>query len=1084
MELHILGPLEIRHADRGIAVNGSKPRTVLKTLLLHHDQTVHYQTLSEMLWGDGPPSTSTAQIYTYVSRLRKALAPDICIVRQQPGYLLRLGSAWLDYDEFRELVRRGRGLAVQGRHTDAAAEIAAALSLWRGADPLADAADFLAIAEQPRLEEEYMTAVEQRIGLDLVLGRHHDLISELTRLVAEHPYREKLHEQLMTALYRSGRQADALGVYDNARRNLLDDLGIDPGDELRAAHHAILNQRPLEPLRDERRGNGSDLDRPHDGSATVRPPAGPAAPDPAAGTAADPAADAVRPVSGWLGVRPAMLPRDVTDFTGREEELRRLLSSVRQTPDDGPDGRADGYALVTVISGMPGVGKTALAVRAAHLLADEFPDGQLYVDLRRNGDERLDPAEVLAWFLRALGGEELILPGTLEERHQLYRSRLIDRRVLIVLDNAADVQQVRPLLPGGTMCRIVVTSSRPMASLEGSRHLPLAPLSEADGLAFVAAVAPEHAASEPEAARRLVELCGGLPIALRIACGRCASRPHRRLSGLVTSLVGEQDRLDEFQLDDLDVRASLRISYDGLRRIDQRAFRALGALDVADLPAWSVGVLLGVSEAQGVRIAERLADAWLLEIASPGRLPHLTRYRFHDLVRLFARELAEERDGAAERDAVLDRALGAWLTVAAAADRILPTQCFGVISGGAPRWQPDPRRLESLVADPFAWFDAEFSVLVALVQQACRAGRTTAAWELMQAVTGYFDLRHRFDEWTGTHQAVLAATHRAGDRLGEAVAHRGLAELAAYFKDADAHRTHAESAQTLFRELGERSGEVDALVHCADSYRQAGDHERAAGLLNEALTMARQAGHRVGEAQCFAGLAEIRLELAQPEAAMELYRNSQAIWTALDRPRYATLMMRNIGIIERETGRFTEAAAHLEECRSRLTAMRDWTGVAYVLISLGDLYRLWDQPERARSLYRQAIGRFADLGLGGGFGHAVALRGLGEVTHALGGPSAAIGLLEQAVRLWETLAMPLWETRTLLALGDAQLSAGSPDDAAASWRRGLDHCVRLGYPEGAVLRSRLDALEEFGPPEAWNGTAALMNGDHAAEGAR
>ncbi|MFC5184939.1 AfsR/SARP family transcriptional regulator [Actinomadura harenae] len=1076
MEFRILGPLDIRSPDRPLAVKGSKPRTVLKALLLRHDQAVPYQTLSEMLWGDAPPSTSTAQLYTYVSRLRKLLGPDVVIVRQQPGYLLRLGSAWLDYDEFHDLVQRGRELTAAGHHADAAAEITRALALWRGPAPLADVADPFVAAELPRLEEEYMAAVETGMSLDLALGRHQEVIAELTRLVTDHPYREKLHEQLMTALYRSGRQADALAVYDTARRTLRDELGVDPSEELRAAHLSILNQEPLSvPARVR-----ADLDRP--GSPF------PDEPEPR------------RPVSAWHGVRPAMLPHDIADFTGRAGDLDRLLSLVRGSaplpqPDTRPDtdgvpsarwdvepaGAPGGGAagVVTVISGMPGVGKTALAVRAAHLLAGDFPDGQLYVDLRGAEGRRLDPAEVLAWFLRALGGD-IVLPSTLEERRQLYRSRLTDRRVLVVLDNAADVRQVRPLLPGGGRCGVIVTSGQPLGAIEGSAHLPLAPLDLADGLAFVATVAgrPGCAADEPEAARRLVELCGGLPIALRVACARGASRPHWRLARLVASLEDEQDRLDELQLGDLDVRASLRFSYEGLRDVDRRAFRALGSLGVPSFPGWAVGAVLGLPQARAARIAERLVDARLLDTVAAGPEPLFDRYRFHDLVRLFAREVAAEEDPPAERDTVLDRAFAAWLSLAVAGDRRLPSQCFGVLRAEVPFPVACPDLRDTLVAEPFSWFDAELSTLVALIHQACRTGRTTAAWQLAQALTNYFDMRHRFDEWTSTHEALLAAGREHGDRLAEAVAHRGLTELAAFFKDADAHHGHAEAARALFAGLGERVGEVDALVHCADGYRQAGEHERAVAALTAALDTARRIGHRVGEAQCLAGLGEIRLELGEPESAAELFRGGEVIWTALGRPRYATLMLRNIGIIERDTGRFAEAAAHLEECRSRLTVLGDRIGVAYALNSLGDLYRLWDQPERARSLYRQAIGQFTELGLAGGFGHAVALRGLGEVLLSQGDPAAAVVLLEHAVQIWRALAMPLWEARTLLALGDAQDASGARGNAEGSWREALARCADHGYPEESEARSRLDPVSGLAPDQAapWNAPSTGASG--------
>jgi DNA-binding SARP family transcriptional activator len=563
---------------------------VLAALLLAHGRMLSDSQLSYLLWGEHPPSTVNAQIYTYVSRLRKSLGSTVNIQRRRPGYTMDIGTVQADFVRFEHLVRTSQEALRAGRYDSAAATLRTALSYWRG-PALADVSEFLADAEQHRLEEARMVALESRVEADLALGRHGSLIPELTGLVIAHPLRERLRAQLMVALYRVDRQSDALAMYHEGRRILAEEIGSDPGATLAGVYHAILAGDP-ELLR----------------------PAGAASP-------AAPGRAYARP--------PAMLPRAVPDFTGREPELGRIL---RMLSNDDQAGRHR----FPVVSGMAGSGKTALAVHAAHVLREEFPDGQLYADLGGTSTHPADPADILGWFLRALKVDEAAIPAGLARRSQLFRSRLVGHRILLLLDNAICDRQVRPLLPSGGDCRVIVTSRTRLAGLEGAEVIDLAPLDPENGLALLRkVVGTNQVAADPVAARRVVDLCGQLPLGLRIVAARLAAKPHWTLARLVERLEDDRTRLGELRVGALDLEESLRASYRRVGLQARLALRLLSRLSVAEFPAWTVAAVLRVPVRVGEEIAESLVDARLLDVRS--NRAGGPRYRFHSLVRLFAR---------------------------------------------------------------------------------------------------------------------------------------------------------------------------------------------------------------------------------------------------------------------------------------------------------------------------------------------------------------------------------------------------------------------------------------------------------------
>jgi len=683
MEVCILGPVGASRAGHEIVLGGSKPRTVLAALLLARGRLVPDGQLSELLWGWHPPTTVSAQIYTYVSRLRKRLAPEINIVRQPPGYLLRVESAEFDYDEFERSTLLGHGLIATGKYEGAARLFRAALDLWVG-PTLANVTEFLSSAELPRLEEARMATLESRIDADLGLGGHQQLVPELTGLVAEYPMREQLRVQLMTALYRCERQADALAVFHEGRRVLVEELGVDPGAALANAHQAILR-----------------------GELAFAPESGPG-PTPEPRT--------------WHQPKPAMLPPEVADFTGRVRHIAEVQRMLRSRGNDG--GWRPAQFLIT---GMAGVGKSALALRIAHACRDEFADGQLYVDLGGASQRTQDPFDVLGWFLRALGTAESAVPASSVERQQLYRSQMAGRRMLVVLDNASDGAQARALLPGGQECRVIVTSRARLAAMEGAHVTELDVMDADEALLLLERMVPaERVRSETEAAARLITLCDRLPLALRAAGARLAVKRRMPLGRLVFLLADDRRRLDELQVGGLDIRASLYASYDALDCRARTAFRCLALLDMPGIPAWAVHQVLGTSRQAAEKQMEALVGAGLLEASGTeenegGGM----RYRFLSLVSLFARERADKEDTAEQRAATLDRAIVAWLEAARYTD-----------------WPPADAPLLALTPapyggrptdDPLDWFDAEEEALVTLYHQACGSGRHREAWELSAA---------------------------------------------------------------------------------------------------------------------------------------------------------------------------------------------------------------------------------------------------------------------------------------------------------------------------------------------------------------
>ncbi|MGW3997726.1 BTAD domain-containing putative transcriptional regulator [Amycolatopsis sp. NPDC004772] len=558
VRFHLLGPLTVTVGGQPLALGGAKQRVLLAHLLLNANRTVSPGQLVDTLWPHDPPTSATANLQTYVWRLRRLLPEGAVVRTHDPGYSLEVDPADVDAHRFARLVADAARAAKDGAPETALTLLADAEALWRG-DPLEDLPTAPAWdAELGRLVENRLAAVEERLALQVRLGRHDPAIAELTVLLAEHPYRERLWQQYLLALTGAGRRAEALQAYATARERLVTELGVEPGPELRALQAAILTGEPLP------------------GPAPVAP------------------------------VR--QLPADLPDFTGREEYVRELSAALGAGPAP------------VVLTGAPGTGKTALAMHVAHGLAGRFPDGQLYVDLAGTGAPR-DPAEVLADFLHALGVTGNTVPAGLGQRAALFRSRLAGRRLLLVLDDAATAGQVRPLLPADHGCAVLVTTRGRLPELAGAKHVELPVFGEREAAQLLAELAgPDRVVGEPAEAAAIVRCCGYLPLAIRIAGARLAGRQAWSLRTLHDRLADESSRLSELRVGDLGVRPSFELSLRQLPPAARTAFGRSAVLGAQDFPSWVVDALLDRAGTHDV--LDVLVDANLVSLTGQDASGH------------------------------------------------------------------------------------------------------------------------------------------------------------------------------------------------------------------------------------------------------------------------------------------------------------------------------------------------------------------------------------------------------------------------------------------------------------------------------
>ncbi|WP_207400311.1 ATP-binding protein, partial [Actinomadura fibrosa] len=743
---------------------------------------------------------------------------------------------------------------------------------------------------------------------------------------------------------------------------------------------------------------------------------------------------------------PAQLPPDIPDFTGRDAEVAALTAILRgDRAVPGP-----GAVTVATVAGMGGLGKTTLAVHVAHAIADAFPGGQLYADLRGDSAAPADPAAVLGGFLRALGMSGTGVPPSLDERVALYRSRLAGRRTLVVLDNVASEEQVRPLLPGTPAAAVLITSRNRLVGLEGAHLLNLDVLPSAQAVEMITRiVGARRVGNETAVAAEIARLCGHVPLAVRIAAARLLGRGHWSLSHLAGVLREERSRLDELVAGDLAVRSNVEMSYRQLPPRTRRAFRLIGLLDAPDFAAWAVAALLDAPVPDAQRHLEALIDAHLVGIVGADGTGQL-RYRVHDLLRLYARERCESEDPPDERAAALGRALGGWLALAEEAAERVPGPCYAAMHGAAPRWRLPARAVAALLADPTGWFAAEHAALVAGVGQACDLGLTELAWDLAASMERYCDVRGMYDDWRQMHERALDLCRRAGDRRGEAVLLRGLIEVTTWTSPAGPGpamtRLRGMGAELLdlFTELDDPRGMADALVMMVWARTADGDKSAALALAERALDLAQAAGYLGGQARAHHVMAVVHGE-ADPHSALGCLERALVVAKEVDNPRFIATIVQFLGAARALSGDLAGGKRLLDDSLAMARELGDRYLETFSLLFLSKLFAATGD-ERARPTLRRTLA----FSRAGNFGHhlADALCVLGELNLAEGDARAAIDCLEQSVEVWRTRGWIPYLARTLRSLGDARAAAGDRPGARAAWEEARDLFAQVSDEAG------------------------------------
>ena len=940
MRFRLLGPLEIRAGEDWRGIGAPKWRSVLATLLIHPGQIVSADTLISEVWGDAPPARAGNLISIYVLRLRRLMDEEDSrlLVTRAPGYQLQLAASDTDALVFEAMVRDGRRAFAAGDPVGAASQLTEALALWHGR-PLADVPSTpLVEAEAERLAELHLGALELRITAELACGGHAQAVAEIRRLLADHPLREGLWLLLMRALDGAGRHAEALEVYGQARDAISEQLGVDPGAELRQLHAELLAKDSAPPA-----GIIS--------AGTVSPPGGTTPPE-------------TPPSMGGLPAppyppSPEQLPADVADFTGRDDQVKRLCDLLAGR---GPGASGDpGAVRIAVVAGAGGLGKTSLAVHAAHRVRRKFPDGQLYVDLLGATSNPVPAGDVLARFLRDLGVDGRDIGVDEAERAARYRTTLARRRMLVVLDNARDAAQVRPLLPGTASSAVLVTTRSRMPDLASTKLVDLNVLDDEEALKlFTKVVGEERPAAEPEATAELLDACAGLPLAIRICAARLATRSGWSIQAMADRLRDVHRRLDEMRAGDLAVRASFQVSFASLpastdkQGIDPaRAFGLLGLWQGASISSVAAAALFGIPEYSAEDALEVLVDTHLLESVGADR------YRFHDLLRVYAAERAVTDLPAAERDAAVGRLLGWYMRTADAAASAVSPHRYNVPLEAADGAARPPRF--SAADDALAWYDHERANLVAATRQAASAGLPEIAWRLPAPLFAIFDARGNWADCIATHRIALDSARQAGNRLGEAWILNNLGEALGITGDGESIGC-LEQALAIRRETGDRMGEAQAANNLADAYRSLGRPEEALDLLRRALEVNHELGYRFGEGIALVNLGDVLLNLNRAEEAIEYLQQARRTFAEIENADGTGYAFYWLGRCHASLDRGPAALDCLRQALTSHQVAGNRRRQAVTLRFLGQTQARLGLPGQARESWAQSVAIFDDLG--------------------------------------------------------------------------------------------------------------------------
>jgi DNA-binding SARP family transcriptional activator len=908
LRVEILGPLAAWRDGEPVSLGPVRQRAVLGLLTLHADTGLHRAAIVDALWGDDPPPTSAAMVQAQVSRLRRLLGPGQVpgdgtrLSWDGAGYRLSLNGIRLDLAEFGELTGQARRVAGAGDTATACELYERALGLWRG-QPLEDIDALRGHPAVTSLARQRDDLVIEYAVAAADAGRYDGVIAHLAALTAREPLDERAHAQLIMTLAATGRQAAALRIYQDLVARLDAELGVRPGPELATAHLQVLRQQ-------------------------------------------------VPPVPADGPVVPRQLPGAVPRFIGRSAELALLTGMLDQ---------AAGAGGTVAIGGTAGVGKTTLAVHWAHQVADRFPDGQLHINLRGFGPSGppVTAAAAVRLFLDGLGVAAERIPPGLDAQTGLYRSLLAGRKMLIVVDNARDPEQVRPLLPGAPGCLVLVTSRNELTGLaaaDGAHLLTLDVLSEAEARELLEnRLGQQRVADEPGAVTDLIGLCARLPLALSVAAARVAARPSLPLGAVAAELRGTSTRLDGLNTGDAatDVRTVFSWSCRQLAEPSARLFRLIGVHPGPGITIRAAASLAGLPSSQARAALAELAGAHLITEYAPGR------YACHDLLRAYAAEQARSVDSDSIRRAALHRLLDHYLHTCHSAAQLLQPQRGALTLAPA---QPGVTT-EHLTdhEQALAWFKAEHHVLVAVAGLAAEHGFDTCAWQLSWSMATFLDWQGHWQDWAATQRIALAAVTRQDDMGAQATVRRAVAAACIRFGDYDEARTHLTECLGIYAQLGDRAGESRIRRDLGNLFEYQGRYAEALDHAEQALRLSQAIADRAGQAYALTNVGWYHTMLGQHQQALKCCQRALRLHRELGARYGEAHTWISLGHVNYKLGSLGKAAACHRHGLSLFRELGDRLYEATALTYLGDAHSAAGRTTAARRAWQQALAILDEL---------------------------------------------------------------------------------------------------------------------------
>lgn len=1040
MEFRILGPVEMHIDGQACELGSPKERCVLAMLLWRLGRPVSADALVDGIWGDNPPVRARTSLHSYVSRLRNSLKGTTSSLRWRSGfYTLDVDPGAVDIHQFRDLREQARAIGESGDDEQASMLLRQAEELWRG-EPLAGLSGDWANRTRLNLISERFRTTCDRIEAELRLGRHADLITQISDLADEHPFDEALVKYLMIALYRCGRATEAMETYRHTRRRLIEEIGKEPGAELRDLHQRMLNEDP-----------DLNIKRP------IRPQ--------------------------HRGAPPNNLPRDNPDFTGRVAELGKLLHAI-----DTEHARET--VTVVAITGMPGAGKSTFAVHAAHLLRERYPE-RFYLDLHTHHhiEEPMDATSGLGVLLRTRGVPPERIPAGLEERAALWRSELVDHRALIVLDDASEVSQIQPLLPGNPGCLVLITCRRRVIGIPGIVDIALDTMRVDEAVSLFARIVGNERVRDEAAVAEVVELCKYLPLKIQLEGSRFRQHPTWSISALAAQLARSRFNRTEIWAEEREVANSLDLSYRYLSSEQQRMFRQLALHPTTSFSVYAVAAASGSESLDGAeRVLESLLEYHLLEE------PELGRYKFHDLIREYAWRRSQADDTEVDRKQVVHRILDYYLCLVARAASI--TYPFHRRMGINPLYAPAAlpplnsglecqQEMEAEQANVFCiiryaagnnWPKHAALLPHLLAQFLDSWGLWVEAKDLHQlAIRGWGDVPDGigearsaadlclilgrsgcFTEALEYGNSALATFKAHGDKSGEAEVLDCLGlvlwEWSRYSKALEYH----ERALKIWRELHDRHGEANALLHSAGSLSRTSKYQESLNLSGKALAIFRETGDRHGEGRSINNIAQVLQRLGRYNNAIEHYRQALVISRDIGDRQGEAIVLNNIGEVLQRTGRFNES---LDYYRSALRIYRDIGDrrcEADALNNIGAVFQKSGNPAEALVHHQKALVMAHELTEP--YQEAWSLLHMGNAHMMRRRYSLAAADFRAALDLSITISDAYQEGLALQGLGSAILRSEGPTAAAEQWRKALTVFEAIGVPEADAVRDSLDTL--------------------------